>query len=153
VTAERVSRPREATPEAVHALLDALRGLEPGTPALEAGLAHLSAIGAPAYPLLVDRLASEDEEDLALALHALKRAPAPAVVPLLLAFLQAAAQEAPDLGKGLALAVLEHHGVDTTDPALFSATLDLEAIWEAQGRRQTEFSEAPGEGGPDRDDP
>ncbi|MGH7379005.1 MAG: hypothetical protein ACREJ7_01985 [Candidatus Methylomirabilales bacterium] len=140
-----------ADPEQVRALLDALRGLEPGTPALEAGLAHLFAVGGPAYSVLVGRLASEDEEDLALALHALKRAPAPAVVPLLLAFLQAA--DAPDLGKGLALAVLEHHGVDTTDPALFSATLDLEAIWEAQGRRQAEFSEAPGEGGPDRDDP
>jgi len=151
VAAERVSRPARATPEGVDALLDALRGLEPGTPALEAGLGHLFAVGAPAYSLLVDRLASEDEEDLALALHALKRAPAPAVVPLLLAFLQAA--EAPDLGKGLALAVLEHHGLDTTDPALFSATLDLEAIWEAQGRRQAEFSEAPGEGGPDRGDP
>ena len=151
MTAERVSRSAKATPEVVHALLDALRGLEPGTSALEAGLAHLFAVGGLAYPVLVDRLASEDEEDLALALHALKRAPAPAVAPLLLAFLQA--PDAPDLGKGLALAVLEHHGVDTTDPALFSATLDLEAIWEAQGRRQAEFSEAPGEWGPDRDDP
>ncbi len=151
MTAERASRPGEATPQAVHALLDALRGLEPGTPALEAGLAHLFAVGAPAYPLLVDRLASEDEEDLALALHALKRAPAPAVVPLLVAFLQA--DDAPALGKGLALAVLEHHGVDTTDPALFSATLDLEAVWEAQRRPQAESPKAPGEGEPDRDDP
>ena len=148
MAAERVSRPARATPEGVDALLDALRGLEPGTPALEAGLGHLFAVGAPAYSLLVDRLASEDEEDLALALHALKRAPAPAVVPLLLAFLQAA--EAPDLGKGLALAVLEHHGLDTTDPALFSATLDLEAIWEAQGRRQAEPPEGSGGKTPDR---
>jgi hypothetical protein len=150
VTAERVSRPAKATPEAVHGLLDALRGLEPGTPALEAGLARLFAVGAPAYPVLVDRLASEDEEDLALALHALKRAPAPAVVPLLIAFLQAA--DSPDLGKGLALVVLEHHGLDTTDPALFSPTLDLEAIWEAQGRRQAEPPGGSGERAPDRHD-
>ncbi|MGH7406519.1 MAG: hypothetical protein ACREKF_00695 [Candidatus Methylomirabilales bacterium] len=134
MTAERVHRGGEATPEAVDELLDALRGLKVGAPALEAGLARLFAVGPPVYPVLVDRLASEDEEDLALALHALKRAPAPAVVPLLLAFLRA--DETPALGKGLALAVLEHHGLDTTDPALFSATLDLEAIWEAQGRRQ-----------------
>ena len=148
MTAERMDRRGEATPEAVAELLDTLRGLDAGAPALEAGLARLFAVGAPAYPLLVDRLASEDEEDLALALHALKRAPAPAVVPLLLAFLQEA--DAPDLGKGLALIVLEHHGLDPTDPALFSATVDLEAIWEAQGRRG---AEAPGESGektPDR---
>ncbi len=151
MTVERGDRPGEVTPEAVDHLLDALRGLEAGAPALEAGLARLFAVGAPAYPVLVNRLASEDEEDLALALHALKRAPAPEVVPLVLAFLQA--PEAPDLGKGLALAVLEHHGLDTTDPALFSATLDLEAIWEAQGRRQAESPEVPGERVRDRDHP
>lgn len=151
MTADRVPRRGHVTPEAVRELLDALRGLEAGSPALEAGLARLFAIGPPAYPLLVERLASEDEEDLALALHALKRAPAPAVVPLLVAFLQAA--DAPALGKGLALAVLEHHGLDTTDPALFSATLDLEAIWEAQGRRQAESPEGSGEGAPDRREP
>jgi hypothetical protein len=148
VTAERIDRREEATPEGVSQLLDALRGLEAGAPALEAGLARLFAVGAPAYPLLVDRLASEDEEDLALALHALKRAPAPAVVPLLLAFLQAA--DAPDLGKGLALIVLEHHGLDTTDSALFSPTLDLEAIWEAQGKRRAEPPEESGGKTPDR---
>ncbi|HEV8662135.1 MAG TPA: hypothetical protein VGT06_03165 [Candidatus Methylomirabilis sp.] len=148
MTAERIDRREEATPEGVGELLDALRGLEAGAPALEAGLARLFAVGPPAYPLLVDRLASEDEEDLALALHALKRAPAPAVVPLLLAFLQTA--DAPDLGKGLALIVLEHHGLDTTDPALFSPTLDLEAIWEAQGKRQAEPPEGSGGKTPDR---
>ena len=148
MTAERIDRREEATPEGVSELLDALRGLEAGAPALEAGLARLFAVGAPAYPLLVDRLASEDEEDLALALHALKRVPAPAVVPLLLAFLQAA--DAPDLGKGLALIVLGHHGLDTTDPALFSPTLDLEAIWEAQRRRQAEPPEESGEKTPER---
>ena len=136
MTAEPVSRPAEATPEAMRHLLDALRGLEPGASALESGLAYLFAAGAPAYRLLVDRLASEDDEDLALALHALKRTPASAVVPLLLEFLRAA--DAPDLGKGIALAILEHHGLDTTDPALFSPTLDLDAIWEAQGRRPAE---------------
>lgn len=149
MTAERMSRRGEATAEAVRDLLDALRGLDAGAPALEAGLARLFAVGPPAYPLLVDRLTSEDEEDLALALHALKRAPASAVVPLLLAFLQAA--DAPDLGKGLALIVLEHHGLDANDPALFSATVDLEAIWEAQGRRQAEFPEG-SEKPPDRPD-
>lgn len=125
-----------ASPEQVHVLLDALRGLEAGVPALEEGLARLFALGASAYPPLVGRLASEDEEDLALALTALKRAPASAVVPLLVAFLRAA--DAPALGKGLALVALEHHGLDTSDPALFSATLDLRAIWEAQGRRPAE---------------
>ena len=148
MTAERIDRREEATPEGVGELLDTLRGLEAGAPALEAGLARLFAVGTPAYPLLVDRLASEDEEDLALALHALKRAPAPAVVPLLLAFLQTA--DAPDLGKGLALIVLEHHGLDTTDPALFSPTLDLETIWEAQGKRQAEPPEGSGGKTPDR---
>ena len=136
MTTEPVSRPAEATPEGMRHLLDALRGLEPGASALESGLAYLFAVGAPAYRLLVDRLASEDEEDLALALHALKRAPASAVVSLLLEFLQAA--DAPDLGKGIALAILEHHGLDMTDPALLSPTLDLDTIWEAQGRRPAE---------------
>ncbi|MBI2081247.1 MAG: hypothetical protein HYT86_05915 [candidate division NC10 bacterium] len=104
-----------APPEQVHALLDALRGLEAGAPALEEGLARLFALGAST---------------------ALKRAPASAVVPLLVAFLRAA--DAPVLGKGLALVALEHHGLDTNDPALFSATLDLRAIWQAQGRRPAE---------------
>lgn len=136
-----------AAPEQVHALLDALRGIEAGAPALEDGLATLFALGAPAYPALVERLASEDEEDLALALTALKRAPASAAVPLLVAFLQAA--DAPALGKGLALVVLEHHGLDTSDPTLFSATLDLQGIWEAQGRRPADPGR-PERGEPDR---
>lgn len=123
-------------PEQVDALLDTLRGLEAGAPALEEGLTRLFALGASAYPPLVERLASEDEEDLALAVHALKRAPASAVVRLLVTFLRA--EDAPALGKGLALTVLEHHGLDTSDPALFGATLDLRAIWEAQGRRPAE---------------
>ena len=144
MTAEPVSRRAEATPEAMRHLLDALRGIEPGASALESGLAYLFAVGAPAYRLLVDRLASEDEEDLALALHALKRVPASAAVPLLLEFLRAA--DAPDLGKGIALAILEHHGLDTTDPALFGPTLDLDAIWDAQGRRP---AESPGSAGPE----
>lgn len=147
MTAEPVSRPAETTPEAMHHLLDALRGLEPGASALESGLAYLFAVGAPAYRLLVERLTSEDEEDLTLALHALKRAPASAVISLLLKFLRAA--DAPDLGKGIALAILEHHGLDTTDPALFSPTLDLDAIWEAQGRRPAEFPEGAGPEGPE----
>ncbi len=147
MTAEPVSRPVEAAPEAVRHLLDALRGLEPGASALESGLAYLFAVGAPAYRLLVDRLASEDEEDLALALHALKRAPASAVIPLLLKFLRAA--DAPDLGKGIALAILDHHGLDTTDPALFSPTLDLDAIWEEQGRRPAGSPESAGLEGPE----
>lgn len=125
-----------APPEQVHALLDALRGLEAGGPALEEGLARLFALGASAYPPLVERLGSEEEEDLALALTALKRAPASAVVPLLVAFLRAPG--APALGKGLALVALEHHGLDTSDPALFSAALDLRAIWETQGKRPAE---------------
>jgi len=76
-----------------------------------------------AIPLLVGLFESEDEERLAFATAALKAMNDPSVAPALLKALRSPAVG--DLAKGLLLKLLEHYGVDTCDPSLIGASIDL----------------------------
>lgn len=96
-------------------------GLPPG--ALKRPLPSLLDHRDRAIPLLGGLFESEDEERLALATAALKAMNDPSLAPALLKALRS--PDVGDLAKGLLLKLLEHYGVDTCDPSLIGASIDL----------------------------
>ena len=112
--------------EDVPAILEALRGIEPGPQEIRAAADRIAAFGAAAVPSLLEALGDEDEAVLAAAAASLRRLASPALLQQLLILLRS--PRLGDLAKALVLGVLEDAGMDIHDPSLLGAVVDLEGL-------------------------
>ena len=112
--------------EQVLAILDEVRGTEPGTAEVRAAADRIAAFGEPAVPPLLEALAEEDEAVLVVAARALRPLANSAVTRALLGLLRS--PDLGDLAKALLLSILEDAGMDIHDLSLVAAVVDLERI-------------------------
>lgn len=113
-------------PAALGEIVERLRGQDVPSEILRAEAAKAAALGREALPGLLRLYEQEDETLLALATVALKAMNERAVLRPLLALL--GSDRVDDLARGLILKVLEHHGLDITDPRLLGISIDLDAM-------------------------
>lgn len=124
-----MGRKKRTSGEAVVSLvqvLEDLRGVELSREELKRQLGAFLENRAHAIPLLLRQFESEDEARLAFATSALKAMDDPTLIPALMTLLRS--PDVGDLAKGLLLKLLEHYGVDTCDPSLISASIDLREV-------------------------
>lgn len=107
-------------------IVERLRGQDVPSETLRAEAAKAAALGREAMPGLLRLYEQEDETLLALATVALKAMNDRAVLGPLLALL--GSDRVDDLARGLMLTVLEHYGLDITDPGVLGISIDLGAV-------------------------
>ncbi len=108
------------------AILDGVRGTEPGPAAVGAAADRIAGFGEAAVPSLLEALEGEDEAVLAVAGASLRRLANPALTQRLVALLRS--PRLGDLAKAIVLGVLEDAGMDIHDPSLVGALADLEGF-------------------------
>ena len=108
------------------AILEGLRGTEPGPAELRAAADRIAALGEAAVPCLLEALGDEDEAVLAVVAASLRRLSSPALMQRLVTLLRSL--RLGDLAKALVLGVLEDAGMDIRDPSLVGTVADLEGM-------------------------